>query len=323
MRADRLLSLLLLLQSRGRLTAADLAERLEVSPRTIYRDLDALSAAGVPVYAERGPNGGCVLQPGYRTDLTGLTQAEVASLFAGSVAPMLARVGLGSALQSALVKLEAALPGPRREEASRLRSRVHVDASAWFGADEQLPQLAALREAVFEEKTVRLTYRRADRGEVTKLVDPLGLVVKGGTWYLVGLSAGETRVFRISRIRKVGKTLSGFEWPRGFDLASFWERWSHAFVARIPQYRVTVCASKAALTILPQVFGDRIHDAIAAGRRTRKGVTIELTFDSPEAACGRLLGLGTLVEVLAPVELRRLLRVRAEQVARHYEAERE
>ncbi len=319
MRADRLLSLLLLLQTRGRMTAQDLAERLEVSARTIYRDLDALSAAGVPVYAERGPRGGCMLRPEYRTDLTGLNESEVTSLFAGDAGRVLDDVGLGAGLQRALVKLEAALPSARRTDAARVRARLHVDAAGWFAANERAPHLATLRDAVFADRAVRLTYQRADGRQATPRVEPLGLVVKGGVWYLVTTTAGDMRVFRVSRIRKVVVTKEPVQRPPHFDLGTFWRRWSRDFIASIPEYRVKLRVAAKALPILPQVFGERVRSAIeAAGPPAADGVTFEFTFDSRESACGNLLGLGTAVEALEPPELREALRATAEDVAGLY-----
>ena len=319
MRADRLLSLLLLLQSRGRMSAPALAQRLEVSERTIFRDLDALSAAGVPVYAERGKHGGCVLRPGYRTDLTGLNQAEVASLFAGVAGRVLDDLGLGAGLRRALVKLEAALPSAQRVDAERVRQRLHVDAAAWFGADERVPHLAALRVAVFADRVVELTHERGDGRAVTRRVEPLGLVVKGGIWYLVALTAGEPRVYRVSRVTKVRATTQSFERPRRFDLAGFWARWSRDFVASIPEYHVRMRVAARALATLPQVFGDRVRPAIEAARKVRNGDRIiELTFDSLEAACGRLLGLGVDIEVIEPAELRTALHTTAAEVVQLY-----
>jgi predicted DNA-binding transcriptional regulator YafY len=319
MRADRLLSLLLLLQARGHMTAAALAERLEVSERTIYRDLDALSAAGVPVYAERGPGGGCRLRPGYRTDLTGLNPAEVASLFAGTAGRVLDAVGLGQELQQALIKLEAALPSARRVDAERVRARLHVDPTAWFATNDATPHLAALRDAVFADRRVRLTYERTDGGVATRALDPLGLVVKGGVWYLVASVASDVRVFRVSRARRVLVTSQSFERPARFDLPAFWGRWSRDFVASIPEFRVRMRISRPAITLLPKVLGERVRPALEAARRPgAAAVTIDLSFDSLEAACGQLLGMGDLVEVLAPTELRRAMRAQAEAVARLY-----
>jgi predicted DNA-binding transcriptional regulator YafY len=318
MRADRLLSFLLLLQTRGRMTATALAERLEVSVRTIYRDLDALSAAGVPVYAERGASGGCVLRPGYRTDLTGLNESEVASLFGSTAGKVLHGLGLNRGLRSALVKLEAALPAAHRSEAERVRARLYIDAAAWFESNEPVPHLAAVREAVFADRAVRLTYQRGDGQETTRRVDPLGLVVKGGIWYLVALRGAGLRVFRVSRIRAVRHTKEPVARPPRFSLETFWNEWSRDFVARIPQYSVTLRVRSDALALLPQVFGERARTAIVAGRAVAGGTKIELTFDSLESACGNLMRLGNAVEVIEPKELRAALRTQAEAVARLY-----
>jgi len=323
MRADRLLSLLLLLQNRGRMTATALAQRLEVSERTIYRDLDALSAAGVPVYAERGPNGGCVLRPGYHTDLTGLNQAEVSSLFAGTAGRVLDALGLGPGLQTALVKLEAALPAARRTDAERVRTRLHVDAAAWFASNERTPHLAMLRDAVFADRRVQLTYDRGGKAAAPRVVDPLGLVVKGGIWYLVASANDQMRVFRVSRIRKAKVNTEVFKRPRRFDLADFWARWSRDFVASIPEYRVELRVTPQAIAVLPQVLGERVRPAIEAAKRQRtRTPLLAVTFDSLEAACGHLLQLGTLVEAVAPPELRAALHATAVRVADQYASER-
>jgi len=319
MRADRLLSLLLLLQARARMTAAELAARLEVSERTIYRDLDALSAAGVPVYAERGPGGGCALRRGYRTDLTGLNRGEVVSLFAGTAGRQLQDIGLGAGFQSALAKLEAALPNDRREEAERIRARLHVDATPWFPPRESTRHLPALRTALFDDRVVRLNYRRADGRIATRRARPLGLIVKAGIWYLAALTEAGMRVYRVSRLRTVAVTKQRFERPRGFDLAGFWERWATQLVAGIPEYRIVLRVTSAGIPILPQVFGERMRDAIdEAGRPKADGIVLRYSFDSLDAACGAVLSLGTLVEVLEPLDLRQLVRERAAAIAEQY-----
>ncbi len=202
MRADRLLSILLLLQTRGRITAGRLAEMLEVSERTIYRDLDALSAAGIPVYAERGPGGGCALTDGYRTNLTGLTETEIRTLFVPGVHGPLADLGLGRVLEDALLKLMAALPSVHRHDAQRVRQRLLLDAAGWFRGEEPVPYLHTVQEAIWQDRALMLTYRRPDGVNTERLVDPYGLVAKASIWYLVALdrAAAEMRVFRVSRI---------------------------------------------------------------------------------------------------------------------------
>ncbi len=203
MRASRLVQLLLLLQANGRMTAAQLAERLEVSVRTIYRDLDALSSAGVPVYAEPGPGGGCQLVDGYRTRLTGLTADEAQAMALSGLPGAAAELGLGTVLAAAQIKVEAALPPELRGRAVRMRERFHLDAPGWFKRAEEVPHLATLAQGVWEERRIEITYQRWDheRGEqrrTRRVINPLGLVLKAGTWYVVATARGEHRTYRVS-----------------------------------------------------------------------------------------------------------------------------
>src|SRR5262245_59122225 len=195
MRASRLLSILLMLQTRGQLTAGQLADELEVSIRTEYRDIEALSEAGVPVYTERGPHGGIRLVDGYRTRLTGLTADEAESLFLSGLPGTAAELGLGTVVAAARLKVLAALPPELRSRASRLGQRFHLDAPGWFKTPEAAPQLQALATAVWEDRNVRIRYDRGDRS-VERELSPLGLVIKGGVWYMVALSEGQTRTYR-------------------------------------------------------------------------------------------------------------------------------
>src|SRR5688500_11329902 len=192
MRASRLVQLLLLLQARGRTTAGVLATELEVSERTIHRDVDALSAAGVPIYAERGPHGGIQLIDGYRTRLTGLTGEEAEAVFLSGLPGPAAELGLGTVVAAARLKILAALPSELRVRASRLVERFHLDAAGWFHANEEVPHLAVLADAVWESRRLKLIYGRGDR-EVERSLDPLGLVLKAGVWYLVAASDGGVR----------------------------------------------------------------------------------------------------------------------------------
>jgi len=222
MRASRLVSLLLLLQTRGRMTAAQLATELEVSVRTIYRDLDALSTAGVPVYTEAGPNGGCRLVDGYRTRLTGLTEQEAEALFLGGVPGPVAQLGLGTVLAAAQLKVLAALPPELRSRARRVQERFHLDAPGWFRAADDVPQLALLAEAVWDDRRVTVRYQRRDRA-VTRTLDPLGLVLNGGVWYVVARHRGALRTYRVSRMRAVRPRDERFVRPTGFLLAEHWD----------------------------------------------------------------------------------------------------
>src|SRR5437660_305224 len=185
MRADRLISILSLLQVHRRLTSSELAGRLEVSERTIHRDMEALSGMGVPVYAQRGVGGGWVLEEAYRTDLTGLNEDEIRTLFLAQPAHLLTDLGLKGASQGALAKLLAALPSGRRRDAEFMRRRIYVDTAGWEARKEAVPALSTLQDALWQARQIRLIYKRGDGETVERVVDPLGLVLKGNVWYLV------------------------------------------------------------------------------------------------------------------------------------------
>ena len=193
MRADRLLSILLLLQAHGKVTAPELARRLEVSERTIHRDMDALSAAGVPVYARRGAGGGWVLPEEYRTDCAGLNETEVRALFLAKPSRLLADLGLKHAAEAGSIKLLAALPAGHRRDAEHVRGRVHVDVTGWHRREEAVPLLPAIQAAVLGDRKVSLRYVRGDGSPIARVVDPLGLVAKGSIWYLIAADVTERR----------------------------------------------------------------------------------------------------------------------------------
>src|SRR6266480_1642746 len=220
-RASRLVNVLLLLQTRSRMTAGELAEELEVSVRTIYRDVDALAEAGVPIYAERGPHGGVRLVDGYRTRLTGLTAEEAEAVFLSGVPGPAAELGLGTVVAAARLKVLAALPPELRNRASRLVERFHLDATGWFRESEPVPHLATLPEAVWETRRVEISYDRGDRS-VGRTLEPLGLVIKAGVWYLVAISEGQFRTYRVSRVLEARLLDDQFSRPDDFDLSGFW-----------------------------------------------------------------------------------------------------
>ncbi|HEY7350537.1 MAG TPA: transcriptional regulator [Ktedonobacterales bacterium] len=319
MRADRLLSMLLLLQANRRVTAQKLAEKLEVSERTIYRDLEALSAAGIPVYAERGPGGGCTLLGEYRTTLTGLNESDVRTLLLSGVPRPLADLGLDKALEVALLKLLAALPSARRPDAEGARQRLHLDAAAWSAPEvEEVPHLRILQEAVWQERKVRLSYRTRSRVVNERLVEPLGLVAKTHVWYLVSRIAGEMRVYRLSRMQSVELTDETFERPDDFDLAAYWVDWCARLRATFTHYPAVLRLAPEAMPILPHFFGEGAHALLDQGGPPDADgwVTLHPTFETIEEACSMALGLGDWVEVLEPAELReRVIRQAASVVA--------
>jgi predicted DNA-binding transcriptional regulator YafY len=322
MRADRLLSLLMLLQARGRTTAERLAEELEVSVRTIYRDIDALSAAGVPVYAERGPGGGCELIDSFRTNLTGLTKDEVRALFMLSIPAPLSDLGVSQELKGALLKLAAALPASRREDEDRVRQRIHLDWAGWFQPEEPVPHLRTMQQAVWEDRRLHLTYRLqyGTQVEVERLVDPYGLVAKAGIWYLVYARDGHARVHRVSRVSDARITEERFKRPADFSLGAFWKAWCAEHEESRPYYPVTARVAPALVPVLPQYFGERIRDAIAqAGPPDGEGwITLMFPFETLQAARERILGFGSAVEVLEPQALRRSVIDFAAQIVAFY-----
>ncbi len=269
MRASRLLSLLLLLQTRGRLTAGELARELEVSVRTIYRDVESLSAAGVPVYSDRGPTGGYQLLDGYRTRLTGLTPDEAESLFLAGMPGPAAELGLGTVLATAQLKLLAALPPELQSRAGRIGERFHLDAPGWFHEGERLPHLATVADAVWNQRRLHVRYQRW-RGEVERTLDPLGLVLKAGAWYLVARASGQLRTYRASRILELDVLDERFERPDDFDLATFWDTWSEQFQRRLYRYEVTVRLSPRGLQLLPYLFNQIAAREAAQERRSAR-----------------------------------------------------
>lgn len=306
MRADRLLSLLMLLQARGRMTAEELAKKLEVSERTVYRDMSALGMAGVPVYSERGPGGGCGLIEGYRTNLTGLTETEVHTLFMAGAPALLNDLGLGRSLEGAVLKLLAALPAAYRENVERARQRIHIDAFGWSHSEEPVPFLGAVQDAVLRDRRLQITYRKGNGEVVERLVDALGLVAKSTIWYLVGAVGGQARIFRISRILDATITTDLCVRPQDFNLAEYWRTWSAEFSASLSKYTVVVRIRSEAIPVLPQAVGDWISPLIEqAGEPDNDGaIQLTLTFESLEHARSRMLSWGALMEVLEPRELR-------------------
>ncbi|MGI8830817.1 MAG: helix-turn-helix transcriptional regulator [Candidatus Limnocylindria bacterium] len=319
MRASRLVQLLLLLQARGRMTAAALARELEVSERTIHRDVDALSAAGVPIFAERGPHGGMQLVDGYRTRLTGLTGDEAEALLLSGLPGPAAELGLGTVVAAARLKVLAALPAELRTRASRLVERFHLDAAGWFHAHETVPHLTLLADAVWEARRITVVYRRSHRN-VERALEPLGLVLKAGIWYLVARSETEIRTYRVARIADVSASNETFKRPPDFDLARHWTETSAAYEREAPHVRVVVWVDPERIGLLADVVGERaVRDATRLDAPDPDGWhRLSLRIDWPDEAPGRLVAIGEAIEVLDPPEIRRRVLEHAQQVvSRH------
>ncbi|GAC1565312.1 MAG: WYL domain-containing protein [Ktedonobacteraceae bacterium] len=324
MRADRLLVLLLLLQTRGRVTAQSLAKRLEVSERTIYRDLVSLSMAGVPVYAERGPGGGWSLLEDYRTNLNRLTEVEVNTLFMSGAAGPLKDLGLGKANEDAMLKLLASLPSVYRRNAELARQRIHLDAATWFHHDEPVPYLPLLQEAIWNDRRLRLTYLRGGDNTINqRLVNPYGLVAKASVWYLVCITAesgGEMRVYRVARIQAAELTDEHFERPADFDLPTFWTSWIASFEKSRYRFPVTLRVAPEHIPEVSSLFGDQVQSqAQESGQPDEQGrITLLFYFESSLQARSQLLTLGPIAEVIEPQELRDSITDYAARIASVY-----
>ncbi|MEU8299397.1 YafY family protein [Micromonospora sp. NPDC048909] len=321
MRASRLISLVLLLQSRETMTAAELARELEVSERTVYRDVLALSAAGVPVYADRGRAGGYRLLGGYRTRLTGLTRDEAEALFLAGLPGPAGDMGLTDALAAAELKVLAALPPALRDAPARAGQRFHLDVPGWFREAGPPPWLSELAGAVWRDRVVELRYRRGDR-EVDRTVRPYGLVLKSGVWYLVGRVGAEARTYRVDRVTGVEVSTEGFDRDEGFDLARYWREQAGAFLRTMLRDQVTVRLGPTGLRQLrhlvdaPFVYEEAV--AAAAGPDGQGRLVLRLPVESVQVAYHQLLTLGPEVEVLDPPELRELMAGAAERMGRLY-----
>lgn len=347
MRASRLLSLQMLLETQGRMSAQALADALEISVRTLYRDVDQLSAAGVPIYAERGRHGGFALLPGWKTTLTGLTPSEAQAVFLSGLPGPAQDLGLGGDVEGARLKLLASLPASWREDAQRVSARLHLDPVDWYRESDPTPHLPAVAAAVWSGHQVTLRYESwADTVERT--VSPLGLVLKAGVWYLVALPAdkgagdgarsgqgGEKngsrpvgkgdagpRTYRVSNILAAQPTDLPVRRPARFDLPGYWAQSIRRFETSLYTATAQVLATPAGLQAL-RGLSSAVARAVAHARaqpvrRADGRVRVDMPIESVEHACGQLMRLSPQVEVLRPAALRRALVARLQETARLY-----
>jgi len=315
MKSDRLLSVLLLLQARGRVTERELAERLEVSQRTIHRDLEALSAARVPVVALRGSQGGWELEKGWRTQVPGLDEAELRALLMAQPRAV-GHPRLAAAAESALNKLMAALPGPMREQAAAMRERLHIDPTGWWETGEDLSMLSIVQDAVARQRQLAFDYVRADGQRSARTVDPLGLVAKGTTWYLVARGAAGLRTFRVSRMSGATVLGSGFERPAKFDLAAYWASTTTELEGRRRRFSVVLALAPAAAQMLgPRCPMTAVGSPEGAGSIPEGWLTMRAEFDDESFARFVVLGLGSRARALQPEEFCRTIQEEAQAVA--------
>lgn len=315
MRADRLLSILLLLQRQPGMKTRELAKELEVSERSVLRDMDALSAAGIPVYAKRGAAGGWYLAEGYRSALNGLAKEEMMALLLLSSSRAVEDLGKRRAFERAIWKLLSALPLSYRSEAEQVREKIHVDGAGWYERKETTPSLSVVQEAVWAERKLRIEYKK-DEGIAERIVHPLGLVVKGSIWYLVACVEEDIRTYRVSRIVCAQMTEETFRRPPSFRLAEHWEQSMRRFKAALPSYPAVIRATPFAMQKLES---ERYVRIVRIHSQDETGITAEADFETLDTACAILLGIGPDVTVLEPPELRERIISRARDVLDRYE----
>jgi predicted DNA-binding transcriptional regulator YafY len=308
MRASRLVSIILLLQARGRMTAEQLADQLEVSVRTIYRDVGSLHAAGIPLYGEAGPAGGYQLVAGYRTRLTGMTAAEAEALALAGIPGPAAELGLGGVLAAAQLKLDAALPAEMRARAALVRERFHLDAPGWYYDGDSVPYLSAVADTVWKQQRIEIQYRRwRAPTDVTRRLDPYGIVLTAGKWYLVARDHHGIRTYRVNQILDLTVLAEHFERAEDFDLAAHWAAGITEFRTGLHQGDATIRLSPAGRDRAVEVYNAETARAVraAAGPPDSDGwVTAIVPIESLENAQSEFLRLGADVEILGPAELR-------------------
>ena len=312
MRADRLLAILLRLHVRGKLTAKDLAKELEVSRRTILRDIIALGIAGVPVYTEGGHGGGIHLDSAYRVNLTGLTEPEALAL-----AHVFSRLPLETreyqqAADLALMKLLAALPAPQRHTVQRMQERVHLDPNSWWHERVAPPSLEMLEQAIFEERRLYIIYEHYDGTLTESNIEPYGLVDKVGSWYLVAVRAGEWRTYRVERLREVCLLDARFERQEAFDLAAHWRAQSAQFESSLPPFHCILQVARESLSRLEKYVAGRFH--LAEDQVEEDWVEVTLRLTSLDEARMLVWGLDDQVRIVAPQSLRDAVLTRAQTI---------
>jgi predicted DNA-binding transcriptional regulator YafY len=306
------------------MTAQELAQELEVSERTIYRDINALSASGVPVYAESGPGGGCALLDSYRTNLTGLTADEARALFMLSIPAPLDQLGVTQELKAALLKLSAALPEARRRDEERIRQRIYLDSLNWFQDVDAVPQLPVIYRAVWDDRevaiTLRLQFAAFIDAQIEQVIAPYGLVAKAGVWHIIAARDDQLRVYRAADVIDARLLDETFTRCADFDLAEFWQKWCDGVEQDRPRYDVMLRLAPHFVPIAQHYLGTEVQAAIDRAPPDEQGrVKVVVTFESLEDARARCLSLGYAVEVLEPEALRRSIVDYAEQIRRIYQ----
>ncbi|WP_144699577.1 helix-turn-helix transcriptional regulator [Fictibacillus phosphorivorans] len=317
MRADRLISILLLLQNHGKMTTKALANELEVTERTIHRDMEALSAAGIPVLAERGKHGGWRLVDEYRTRLTGLKDNELKTLFLSPSFQLLSDLGITKDWKEARQKLLASLPNTLQSQADNVWNRIHIDIDSWKQSSQETTALGLLQQAIWEERKIRIAYEKANKEFSERIIEPLGLVAKGRTWYLVAVSNTDLKNFRVSRIKSVELTNEPFVRPTNFQLADYWNKSKQNFVQSLPVFEVEVEASPAIIQRLS--FSGRFAQVVSTSTPNENGwIPVKLSFDTKQEATSYIIGFGDQIKIISPSSLIESVKRMAESVLTFY-----
>ncbi|MBN6187547.1 YafY family transcriptional regulator [Aneurinibacillus sp. BA2021] len=302
MRADRLMNIMILLQNRGKMTAKELAHELEVSDRTILRDMDALSNAGIPIVSDRGKGGGWRLMDNFRTRLSGLNIDDIKSLFLFPSGKLLEDLGLNIQALDTRHKLLAAIPGTFRDEAQAIWERIHIDSSTWRQSKEKVHALKTVQQAVWESKKLKIYYEQADGEQKERLIEPLGLVAKGNRWYLVAARNGELRNYRVSRIHTAKVENDTFRRPLNFNLADYWEQSKKEFIQNLPQYDVQVEIHPAIIQRI-NFTGKFVQFIQRENPNEDKWIPATLRFNDKQEAVEFILGFANKIKVISPKDL--------------------
>jgi predicted DNA-binding transcriptional regulator YafY len=321
MRADRLISIIMLLQTRERMTAEELAQELEVSPRTIYRDIYALEVAGIPIYTNRGPGGGITLLESYRTTLTGMREEELQALSMLNVPQALVDLGMGAKLKSALLKLAVTLPSAQQHMQAHLQQRVYLDATAWDDPAAPSPHLGTIHQAIQQDKRIHLEYQGRFETRLEFIAEPIGLVAKMNTWYLVGRTSGFLRVFNMDDILTVRILNEEFMRPDDFDLAEFWAEWCKSTREQRSFYPVRVALTPSLFEKLPFYLGEAVKFFVGEtimidGQEWRIAI---IHYDIFFRARESILNFGRSAWVLEPEALRCSVQDFAQQIVNMYQ----
>lgn len=302
MRADRLMNIMILLQNRGKMTAKELANELEVSDRTIHRDMDALSNAGIPIVSDRGKEGGWRLLDNFRSKLSGLNIDDIKSLFLFPSGKLLEDLELNIQALDTRQKLLAAIPGTFRDEVQAIWERIHIDSSTWRQSKEKVHALKTVQKAVWESKKLKIYYEQADGEQKERLIEPLGLVAKGNRWYLVASRNGELRNYRVSRIQTAQVEDETFKRPIDFNLADYWEQSKKEFIQNLPQYDVQVEIHPA---IIPRInfTGKFVQFIQRKNPKEDKWIPATLRFNDKQEAVEFILGFANKMRVISPEDL--------------------